>query len=252
MNIFSSPTAPFYLLTPALIVITPILLAVLVKGWQAKFILLWTVLLAGLFINPLVAPVMMNTIVIREIYWRLFFLAPFPLAGSLVAVASPSRRLTIPLASALMAGALLAYLVFAQTQNILGFSVYDLPLDTLDTARQIATTAPAGVMLVPMRLNGIIPMVDGFHPQIEGDYFANRFWLAPKDVELRENAATFAGGKPVYLGSFRLLLRQKIVRTVVLDNSLFDMPAAAKIQNILQRNGFVHQEVIGGYLVAWK
>jgi hypothetical protein len=194
----------------------------------------------------------------------------------MAAIVSSSRRLANLISLILLASAIIAYLIFAHLQGILSFSIYDLPLNTLDTtpkvvdgqlynlyniesplttldiAQKIADAAPKGVMLAPPELCGLIPMIDGFHPQTRTRKDGNRTWFSTEERVIRENASNFTAGNLRYLKSFSQLLKEDIVRTIVLRKTIFDGPLEGKTKIILQRNGFTHEKEVGDYLIVWK
>jgi len=245
--------APSFPITPILMVICPILLAIVWKGWQSRFILFWWIIFVVFFFNPLSGVLLIDRLIPGNIYWRLLYLTPYPLAAGLLINRIPIsiRKMKITSMIAFI-GSILLYFTLIHQQGILMFSIYDVPKDDLGIAKQITREVPSGVMLAPPNLYGLIPMVDGFHPQIRTRHGGNRFWLSEADMILREGASEFAGGRFAYIQAFEELLQTGLLKTIVLREEIFAGSNAEKVKSILREYGFVYQKRLEGYRIFWK
>lgn len=250
LRAFLGPGFPFTLI---LMGISLILVFMWVKDWQRKFLLLWMTLLVLLFINPFSAQLMINTFIPSNIYWRLFYLTPFPLsAGGAIANLPFRSYVSYIFSLTILIFAIVFYLAVNQQQGTLLFSINKLPVQDLDVARQITGAAPHGIMLAPENLYGLIPMIDGFHPQIRTREDGDKFWLTKNESEMRENASRFAGGNLSFINDFSHLLNKNIVETIVLRKTIFEGASTDKANGILNKNGFKYRKIIGDYVIVWK
>ena len=62
----------------------------------------------------------------------------------------------------------------------------------------------------------------------------------------------FVGGDPAYSADFIHLLSKNIIETIVLRNTVFSNMGTENVSDVLKNNGFVHQKLIGDYIVEWK
>lgn len=136
-------------------------LVLLVHDRMRIFFLAWLVAAFVLFLNPLVAPFIMEYATSNNIYWRLFYLVPLPLmvvvAGSLIAgrVRGGGRR---AVAVAVLGGAGLVAL--AGPTSVLrdgNGAVFDVPRYKVDPGalqltRDVLSRVPPGVMLAPREI----------------------------------------------------------------------------------------------------
>jgi hypothetical protein len=252
LRFLSSPKSP---VQPILIVVSLLLVAILLRGRTRTFILLWSAFVLVFFLNPFAVNIMIDTVVPRNIYWRLFYLLPFPLGLALAATRVTSRLLrlhtVIPLAS--LALGMGAYCLVASRAGILASPFADARPPAWDLAQRIAVVAPPGPMLSPPWLYIAVPMVSGKHPQLSVTQLANAFWLGRGEAQLRQGAAQFAlGGNPKHVAEFRQVLREGLADSIVLNNAIFASPLASTVKTMLEQNGFIHQELVENYLIVWK
>lgn len=249
LRLFSNLAFP---LTPMLMILSPVLVFITLKGWQRQFLLLWTALLVIFFLNPIGTELFIDRLVPSNIYWRLFYLFPFPLAiGVTVANFSFSNRSRHIFEICIMLIALAIYLLVIPKGQSISFSSYK-QINNLTTAQKIANIAPPGAMLAPRDLCTLFPIIDGFHPQIRIRRDGNRLWLTKTDYIRRERASEFANGKVIYIEDFSQLLEQNIVQSIVLRKTLLNGSIRDKVRLTLKSNGFVHEKEVGGYFIVWK
>ncbi len=252
--------------------VTPIVMALAIglalfftHGWQRRFIAGWLVGACVLFLNPLVATPIIEHVTSAGIYWRLFYLLPFPLAAG-VAAGELSRRLSLrlparPLASvaAGVAVLLIAPHFFAGSSSVFrdnvtaGWPHYKLPEGFYDEAAQVARAAPDGPMLAPSITACIVSMVDAGHPQYRIRSAGIRLFMGqrgtPELAELRIQASDFTGGAVSRFAAFRQLLETDPPRTIVMVRSLGQSPP---VQAVLVRHGFTHGKPIGNLTLFWR
>ncbi len=239
--------------TPILMILSPIIVFVSVKGWQRQFLLLWMALLAIFFLNPIGTELFIDRLVPSTMYWRLFYLFPFPLAIGVAATnLSFSDKTRYIFETCMILFALSINLLFIPQGYSRSLSSYELNVKGLTTAQKIADVAPPGTMLAPPGLYTLFPMIDGFHPQIRARADGNRLWLTQTDYTRRERASEFVAGKVIYIEDFSQLLEQDIVQTIVLRKTILDGPTEERVRRILKNNGFVHEKGVGGYFIVWK
>jgi hypothetical protein len=254
LSIFIVPHYPLYPLTIILMVVTPVALVFMIKGWKSKFVFLWSILLMIFFLNPLVAPFIMNTVVVQIIYWRLFFLAPYPLAGSLIAATLPtSRRWVGKIAYGAFALAFITYFIIIHLQGNLSFFIYDVRSNDFSISQKVLAIAPKGIMLAPTRLNGLIPMIDSFHPQLVTGEDGNDLWLSGTDKTVKECALRFIDGNMKYISYFAQLVKeQDNLKSVIVHQSVLTGNKALKVEAILESAGFAHKQSVGAFVLFWK
>jgi hypothetical protein len=242
-------------LTPLLIVALFVLVIMIVRGWQRIFLVTWMALSIILFLNPLVAPILVKTLIPADIYWRLFYILPFPLMASIIAATLlVNHRVVKDISYSILALSMIIFLLVSQHQGIFSASIIKIADQDLSAAREISSIAPPGVMLAPPSLYGLIPMIDGIHPQIRSREDGNYYYLSGNQsaINERQNASRFTAGETQYIEDFESLLEKNVVKTIVLSKSLFKDENKAKINTILYRHQYLHRKSIGGYLIVWK
>lgn len=142
-----------------------------------------------LFLNPLVAPIIINFVTTPSVYWRLFYVFPFPLtiaigAASLLDTKDPlltGKHRLVPVA--LLAVAASMGLLFRTASNSressvsIGPPAYKLPFRSLGIARRALALLPPGMMLAPSEIAGITAMLNSEYPQLRIREDAVRLWL---------------------------------------------------------------------------
>lgn len=252
---FIEPTLP----------ITPVLVAIFTigifsfNGWQRKFLSVWILLLIVLILNPLSAKILVGTVVPPNIYWRLFYLYPFPLVVGIVG-AKVWRRLEV--SKHRNAGAILIFLVLclSSIQYIRHFyqrdqiqlAGYKIPPADLALAQEIAHNAPDGLMLSPPNIYGLIPMLVSNKPQVRmrGD---SRAVVERKEYFLTIRASRFVGGETRFQKEFFELVSKKAVDVLVIKSTLLlDKSIGLTIRQILESNGYINQSHTEEYTIIWR
>ncbi len=154
----------------------------LLKNRDRRFLVIWLVLMLVLYLNPIIAPFIIEHITTPNIYWRLFYLLPFPLviglsgAGislRLEAVKPTVRRLVFGAVATML---LVAHLVpgspslfrrqpgHGRATKLL-LPGYKVP--HLSTVRKVLSLAPPhGTMLAPQVVSCSLPLLTSNYPQI--------------------------------------------------------------------------------------
>lgn len=245
-----------YPLTPFLMLLSPVLVFVLIKGWQRQFLLLWMFVIVILFLNPIGTRLFIDTVIPSNIYWRVFFLFPFPLALGIAATRLPLSPKVSPIFEmSVILLALMSYTTqpsYTQKSDLL----LSHPLQTipnLGVARKVIEIAPPGAMLSPPDLFGVIPMIDGFHPQVSTRNDANNLWLTKnRENRVRIHASRFIAGEPEFIGDFARLIQANIIQTIVFHEKIFNDPIVQRVNFLLKKYGFNHKQTVGDYIVVWK
>lgn len=186
---------------------------VLVQKSERRFLITWAVLVIVLYLNPLVSPFIIKYVTSQNIYWRLFYLLPFPLVLGLSGAAVASRLETvgarwrrvvlIGAGVLLLAGHLPSWSssVFrhdTKTKLALpGYKVWGL-----DYGRQVLDLAPPpGTMLAAPLVSYSLPMLTSQYPQmcIRIGAAGIRAFMSQRgpqiEAEHRIKASRFLGGK---------------------------------------------------------
>ena len=174
------------------LVIGAILAIVFIQKLQRRFLLTWILLLFLCFLNPLVSPIMMRYVASQPMYWRLFFLLPFPLviglsgAGLVRYLESRSSKRCYLIVGMLIALLLLAHLPSSSSSvfrrgTILGFSGHKV--EKLPLARQVLELAPPGTMLAMRPMSCSLPLLSAEYPQIVIRRFDLVLWIGEYGAE---------------------------------------------------------------------
>ena len=155
LDFFINPDLP---LTPILFCTAFIL--VLLCSAHRRFFAIWVVLIFAVFLNPLVIGFILRTVTPETIYWRLFYLLPFPI---IVAIAFFAMAKVGPKSRIAMGGVLVAFsfaalwaptsVIRRQKQTTIGWPGYKIHEPTLSAVKEIARTVTAGSMFAPVDIS---------------------------------------------------------------------------------------------------
>jgi hypothetical protein len=159
-----------YPLTPILFLAA--LVALLLYSRYRLFFAAWIVLATVLFLNPLVSTFIIKNITTENIYWRLFYLLPFPImiAIGLLAMFGDTFK------SRMLAGVLLVgvfYFAFWGPTSVirpenaanLGWPGYKIHEPTLSAVKEIAAALPEGSMFAPTAISSNMLVYSSRYPQ---------------------------------------------------------------------------------------
>lgn len=241
---------------PAITLIGSISLALaLARPPTRRFLAGWILVAAVLFLNPLVHPFIIHHI---GIYWRLFFILPFPFTVGLIAARVADRipdKLIGPLSATGIGITLcLAALFIPNDCNVLrrknswvqrNFAHYKLKPLILDATNEILQQAPKGGMLAPPKFSLVVPMLSSEFPQlvIKSRYLQYRgrssesIQIAAEVLRARE---FIAGTSDEGLESFSAILGRSDIHSVVLTRDLNTALGQLALAALLQ-NGFTER-----------
>jgi len=255
---FINPQDP---VTPIAVIVFSIACIFLVPKHQRKFLLIWIASLVVLFLNPLVAPLIIKYMTSPNIYWRMFYTLPFPLVCGLFAMAAHGKLqarmgqksyISISLIFIFLAG-----LNFVLPSSVLTYVGNPYITQDFSLESRIAEIAPPGVMLAPPEIAGKVSMIESAHPQMRIREIAERVWLysqeRKEEAEMRIEASNFCdSGNAEKKQYFLDLLTQygKDLRSVVMIDDVFGQNPG--LENFLAENGFTHYKALEGYVVIWR
>lgn len=187
----------------------------------------WVLAALLLGLNPVVMPVLMETLTTTNAYWRLFYTLPFPLLMG-VAVGVMAARNEIPGARSLLASFAVLFLAaglhfvpaaktpFAGDRFALGPK---LPPVLLEHVEAIAERARPGPMLAPSHVSSMMPILTSAYPQVVvRGYFLRHFAAEagiPEVAESRIRAVmAVTTAKTENLADVEVLLEQGLENVV--------------------------------------
>jgi chromate transport protein ChrA len=263
-SFFFNPDLP---VMPVALIVSSGLALWLLRGEQRRYLTLWIVLSVLLFLNPLVAPFLIEHMTSPNAYWRLFFIYPFPLTLGISASSAFTRMQGLAaswrigavslVCAALLAGNLLlpGASIFQGRDVSVGRPGYKIPPLDLTHAQQVIAIAPEGPMLAPRDLAGLVVMLDSNDPQLRIRDSAERAWFSERgqldEAELRISASNYLqGGADERLKSLQQLLQEyPEIRSVVARAAVYKQP---QLQSLLAQFGFTHSRSAAGYVIAWR
>ncbi len=263
LNLMTDKSKP---ITPIIVALSTIGGLVFSSKEQRRFLMIWVIAIITIFLNPVVAPTIMKYLTSANIYWRLFYVFPFPLVLGICATNLVSKArlltqkslvaLTALTALALVGAHLLPFLPSAFRYNT-SFKYppeYNLPPQA-DIAREVIAESPDGPMLVSRKLAGMIPMMSSSHPQMYNWYTSFDLWLSKcgkADIaEIRRGAEEFVGGKKKYYSDFKTLLALEgdLIGSIVIDEKVMDVDG---LPELLEKYAFVNQINVENFVIFWK
>jgi len=214
-----------------------ILAIVFAQTRHRRFLITWIVLLIVCYLNPLVSPILIKYVTSPNIYWRLFYLYPFPLVVGLSAAGlalrlenkSPKwRRIIFGTVTALLLAAHLpasSSSVFRHGPRITRLSVPRYKAVNLHQARKVLALAPPpGTMLAMPAVSHSLPMLSSKYPQMRIRTDGILLWLDQRGRKYeaihRIKASEFLGGRTSKEGLNSLVWvihRYPQIRSVVAD-----------------------------------
>jgi len=172
------------------LVVGSILGVVLVGRRDRRFLVAWTVLAVVCYLNPIISPIIIEHVTSPNIYWRLFYLLPFPLviglSGAAVALRLGTKRpIWRRLAFAVVTILLLAAHWPSSSSSVFRYGSYVTKLGVpryktynLSRARKVVELAPPpGAMLAATDISYLLPMLSSKYPQISSRPDAILMWM---------------------------------------------------------------------------
>ena len=140
-----------------------------------RFFLAWVLVLVGFLLNPYVAPYVMKYFTTENIYWRLFYLLPFPLI-IIIAIAvfydhCPFSRFSvswITMISILSWAAFWGPTSIFRLENGTTFewAKYKIDIQSYLVANEVMSISPQGPMLAPLEISSAILLLSSKFPQV--------------------------------------------------------------------------------------
>jgi len=252
--------------TPIVFILSTIGAVIFTSGKQRRFLVAWMVALIVLFLNPIIAPLVIRYLTSSNIYWRLFYVFPFPLVLSITVLQLIKKARHLPNKTQIILSALMMIVLvgahflpsstsaFKYKTTIKFPPEYKLP-PRVDVVREIYAQAPEGPMLTTPLISGMIPMFSSAHPQIHFNSTAFMAWLGScgkEDLaEIRIGAAEFVHGDVSKLADFQTFLETEgdLVTSIVIRKKVMKVEGLVEL---LATHQFAHQKSIDNYVLFWK
>lgn len=242
--------------------ISLVLFIVLVKDWRRRFVLVWIGAAVVFFINPWSARLLIDYVTTPNVYWRMFYILPFPLIvgiGGSELLQLAKRTLRLRPVFVLVPVAIFATLAFCVmlVDNYfvyMGTSPYKLFPRQVALAHEVVDTIQEATILAPPAWGPIIPVFGPDHRLVSGHPFQVRWWMssqaAPDDAEVRIGAGQFVSGDTARRADFLHMLDQNIVDAIIMTRPVYDMLQA---EDILLEYGFdAYHEMQDSYVLVWQ
>lgn len=169
-----------------------------------RFLVIWIISLLVCYLNPFVSGFVVKYVTTPNIYWRVFYLLPFPLviglsaAGLELSLEKKSQKLRYLIVGGLIVALLAAHLPKSSSSVFrrrlpnpsfspfwdcskvtkLGLPGYKVDPIHLDQARKVmAMSPPAGAMLAIPSVSITLPMLTSIYPQISTRRDAVLMWM---------------------------------------------------------------------------
>lgn len=251
--------------TPIALIGSTISALLMTSGIVRKFILAWIAASIVLFLNPIVAPFIIKYLTTPNIYWRLFYIYPFPLLLGMTGAKlfEYTSRFSKPVRSGLISG--MIFMLFIShfvpfTTSVLylrtefGWPRYKMPVEVEKQAVALIAATPPGPMLAPLPLGGVIAMLSSKYPQMRIFNEAERVWFGERgmgdEMDRRICASDFlTGDEPDCFPAFQALLGYTNLRSVVIAKSA---TLDSQVSSALNENGFTNHREVNDLLVYWK
>jgi len=171
-----------------MMVVFTVLSVIVVERSYRRFLIAWIILCVILFLNPIVFPFISSEATSLAIYWRLFYLLPFPLViGLPMTFLDRANNLKPVFTYLAFSGLILVsiignlsphkYATFGKIPFALGQYKIDPKLES--EVKKIISVSTPGSMLAPDRYSSIIPRYSPDFPQVS----VRRFTLMTHSIE---------------------------------------------------------------------
>jgi len=220
-----------------------------------------------LYLNPIVAPFLIQHVTSPNIYWRLFYLYPFPLVLAITCTYLAENiknknpvvqflTMTLYGLTIILALSSPGFQTIFHSGNQIRFPPrYKIYQQLFDNAQKISEQAPPGTMLAPTGLSGAIPIVSAEHPQIRIREDGVKLWLEscgmPEAFARRRlGASSFVGGEYKNLSDFErfLEIEDNILTSIVIHESVSTPP----VRKIIEDHGFKLHKKINPFVILTK
>lgn len=253
--------------TLQILLISTVLSLLFLRRNSRRFLITWIFAVILIFLNPITAPLLITYVTSSNIYWRLFYIYPFPfvlvITFSTLGKYLQTQRTWIKWVSfLLLTGVLLLSFKSRYFLSIFRFNPqfqfppgYKLSSTEVILANEIISQTSEGPMLAPLPISGVILIFSSQYPQmiIRSDEVIP--WLSacnlPAQIgENRLGAASFIGGNPEGFQDFQEFLEIESVYTrsiVIADDMNSDT-----VNRLLNTYGYTNQNAIDSYQIYWR
>jgi len=243
-----------------LVPLLAVVLAIVLLGKRdRRFLIIWIVSMLVCYLNPIIAPILIKHVTSRLLYWRVFYLYPFPLVVGLSAAA-----LTLRLESQkviwqrVVFGAVILLLLLGHLplwspsvfrgRTKLGFPRYKVRDLTL-AEEVLALAVPPGTMLAPPGVCLLLPLLSCKYPQMFIRKDAIFMWMAQHGEQIeavsRMRASYFLGGR-VNQENFESFLwviqKHRYIRSIVAAHGVAQANNSY-IERLLIEQGFTERRL---------
>ncbi|MCS3846125.1 hypothetical protein GGR70_001060 [Xanthomonas campestris] len=161
----------------------------------------WVLLLAVMLLNPLISDAVIQHLTTENIYWRMFYLLPFPLLPTL-ALATLMHAGRIGTAFSLLLVTIAGWLAWGGPTSVLrpengatlAMPGYKIGRTDLATSQQVIACGHAGSILAPTQIASNILLLSSRFPQYEmrDDYLGLMLEKVPSPFSLQQRRAASA------------------------------------------------------------
>ena len=251
--------------TLQILVISTVLSLLFLRRNSRRFLITWIVAVILIFLNPLTAPLLITYVTSSNIYWRLFYIYPFPfvlvITFSTLGKFLQTQRTWIKWASLiLLTGILLLSFkstyflsIFRYTPSQFYFPPgYKLPANEISLVKEIINQTPEGPTLAPLEISGVISIFSSQHPQLiirsdEVIPWLSTCNLPEKIAENRLGAASFIGGDPEGFQNFLEFLEIESVytRSIIIPDDM----NSDTVNRLLKTYGYTNKNALDSYQI---
>ena len=241
---------------------------VFLRGRNRLFLIIWFALMAGFYLNPKVAPFVIEHLTSPNLYWRVFYLLPFPLViglsgAALVSLLRNRRRIWRILAPTAVTTLLLFAHLPDSSSSVFRGDPSKPPRTTLlrmpgykiaklsVTSEILEASPPGGVMLAPWWISGTAAVLTSKHKHICFRRDGIRLWFEGEgrtnEAKRRTIASQFLAGEATResrrggLNSVVWILeRYPEITSVVARNTVVET-RHRRLEKLLQEWGFTNK-----------
>lgn len=191
---------PDYPLMPTIFILT--LVFVIFFSRYRKFFISWVAIIIVFLLNPLVSDFVIKNITTENIYWRLFYLLPFPLVACvafsiLVQANQVSKTIAVFLMALLIQAAFWGPTSVVRPGNraTIDFHGYKIgSRDPFAVSQKIIDTIAYGSMFSPIELSNNILLLSSRYPQfyMREDYLGFMLGSVGHSQEFKKRAKTYS------------------------------------------------------------
>ena len=260
LDFFGPITAP----TPFITILSFAIVLILAQGVKRMF-LAWWMLLSILFaLNPISGGILL--ILFRGIFYRIFYILPFPISAGIAIIEIYTYVKTIklklpPLVWYSSIFSLLIVSTFTIPSSIFRNQIYQTGdwshHEEYQAARKIISATPKGVMLCPYPTAGAIRMLSADYPQLLTRDDMMTFYLGAQgrkdDADLRLDAEQFLEGNSAQAdATLALLDRYPEIQSLVITRTAYSNIESGILNDKLSERGFYNKKIVDNYIVFSK